>query len=145
MESTEEQQQLLTFCKAQGIQNLFLQIPYEAEKEQEKWEIQWNPSGLRPFLARLHQSGVKVHALDGDPRFVLTEWHGRVFALTQKIIEYNQSVSVDQRFDGIRYDNEPYLLPQFPGVHRGEILKQYLSLLSATQAMAEALNQRRKR
>jgi len=92
---------------------------------------------MRPLLSKLHQAGIKVHALDGDPRFALREWHGRSIALINKIIEYNQAVSPQERFYGIRYDNEPYLLPQFGGTQKENVLKEYLELAEKSQALAQ--------
>lgn len=77
----------------------------------------------------LRQAGIKVHALDGDPKYALTEYHGRIIALVRDIIKYNAEGPANERFDGVRYDNEPYLLPSFGGVQREAVLKQYLALL----------------
>ena len=134
--SPGEQETLLAFCKKHQITDLFMQIPYEAEKEGEKWTIIWDSARMRPLLSKLHQAGIRVNALDGDPRFALKKWHGRTLALLEKIIQYNQSVSPDERFYGIRYDNEPYLLPQFGGVHKENVLKEYLELAEKSQALA---------
>ncbi len=131
----DEQQRLLTFCKEEGITDLFLQIPYKAKEEKGQWKILWNPLLIRPLISQLHQAGVKIHALDGDPRFALREWHGRVIATLASIIQYNRESPPQERFDGIRFDIEPYLLPSFGGVQKEAILKQYLSLLVASQTL----------
>ena len=138
--NAEEQQKLMTFCNTQGITDIFLQIPYEAKKEKEEWEILWDSSKVRPLIAGLHQAGVMVHALDGDPRFALEEWHGQVVATIQSIIQYNRRVTPQERFDVIRYDIEPYLLHNFAGVQKEAILKQYLSLLKVSQSLAKNAN-----
>ncbi len=140
MGDPSEQRRLLSFCEAQGITDLFLQIPYEAKKEKGRWEIVWNPSLIRPLISQLHQAGVKVHALDGDPRFALPEWHGRVIATIQSIIQYNRDGPPEERFDAIRYDIEPYLLRDFGGLQKQAILKQYLSILRTSQALAAQAN-----
>ena len=131
----DEQQRLLTFCKEEGITDLFLQIPYKAKEEKGQWKILWNPLLIRPLISQLHQAGIKVHALDGDPRFALREWHGRVIATLESIILYSRESPPQERFDGIRFDIEPYLLPSFSGVQKEAILKQYLSLLTASQTL----------
>ncbi len=136
----EEQLKLIAFCKTQGIKDLFLQIPYEAKKKKEKWEILWDSSKIRKLIAGLHEAGIIVHALDGDPRFALKEWHGRVIATIQSIIKYNKEVTPQESFDGIRYDIEPYLLPSFAGVRKEVVLKQYLSLLKASRLLAKQAN-----
>ena len=133
--SPSEQQQLLAFCETQGITDLFLQLPYEANEENGEWEILWDPLPIQSLISQLHRAGVQVHALDGDPRFALTEWHGRVVATVESIIRYNHERPPEQRFDGIRLDIEPYLLPEFGGVQKEAILRQYLSLLSVSQTL----------
>ena len=133
--SPKEQQRLLAFCKSEGITDLFLQIPYEAKEEKGQWKILWNPLLIRPLISQLHQAGVKIHALDGDPRFALRQWHGRVIATLESIIQYNRESPPQERFDGIRFDIEPYLLPSFGGVQKEAILQQYLSLLAASQTL----------
>ena len=112
-----------------------MQIPYKAKEEKGRWEILWNPLLIRPLISQLHQVGVKIHALDGDPRFALREWHGRVIATLASIIQYNRESPPQERFDGIRFDIEPYLLPSFGGVQKEAILQQYLSLLAASQTL----------
>ncbi len=77
-----------------------------------------------------------VYALDGDPRFSLPEWHGLVLATIQSITEYNRESPPAQRFDGGRYDIEPYLLPGFGGVGGTRIMQQYLSIVAASKALA---------
>jgi len=137
IKNPEEQKTFFNFCKKQHITDLFMQIPYEAEKERKEWTISWDSVGMRPLLSKLNQANIRVHALDGDPRFALKEWHGRSIALLEKIIQYNQSVSPKERFYGIRYDNEPYLLPNFGGIHKENLLKEYLELAEKSQALAQ--------
>ena len=132
----DERRRLVQFCRTEGITDLFLQLPYAAERVDERWAISWDRESLRPLLADLHAAGVTVHALDGDPRFSLSEWHGRVIATIQSILEYNRESPPAERFDGIRYDIEPYLLPGFGGVRRTEILDQYLTIVAESQALA---------
>ena len=138
--SPKAQRDLLAFCKAHRLTDLFLQIPYEAKRNNGKWEILWDPSELRPLITQLRQSGLRVHALDGDPRYALSERHGRVLTLIQGIIRYNARVPAQARFNGIRYDNEPYLLPNFAGLQKQAILEQYLSLLEASKDLTEKAN-----
>ncbi len=132
----DARRRLVQFCRTQGITDLFLQLPYEAERVDERWTISWDRERLRPLITELHAAGLIVHALDGDPRFSLPEWHGRVLATIQSVTEYNRKSLPAARFDGIRYDIEPYLLPGFGGVRRTQILQQYLSIVAASRALA---------
>jgi len=135
LERGEEHLRLVQFCKQNGITELFLQLPYDVEEKDGKKEIIWDRSKVASLLSRLHDERVKVHALDGDPRFVLREWHGHVISTIQSVIQYNKSVSSGARFDGIRYDNEPYILPNFAGVDKESILEQYVELLRLSKEL----------
>lgn len=139
--SPAKQRELQSFCKSQGITEIFVQIPYKTDQRPETignrpWKIIWDSSKIRPLVAALSGMGVRVHALDGDARFALREWHGRVIALINRIIEYNKEVPANERFVGIRYDNEPYLLPNFAGVQKEAVLSQYVELLKASKNLA---------
>ena len=135
-DNPKEQEALLEFSKQQHLTDLFIQIPYEAEKEGNQWTVAWDSSRMPALISKLSKIGIRVHALDGDPRFALRKWHGRSIALLERIIQYNQSVSPEERFFGIRYDNEPYLLPQFGGVNKENVLREYLELAEKSQALA---------
>ena len=132
----DARRRLVQFCRTEGITDLFMQLPYEAERVDERWTISWDRESLRPLIAELHTAGVTVHALDGDPRFSLPEWHGQVIATIESITEYNRESPPAERFDGIRYDIEPYLLPGFGGVRRPQIMRQYLTIVAASRALA---------
>ncbi len=136
VKSGAEMAALLDFCKQHAITELFVQIPYEAEQKNGKWRFDWDAAAMKPFLSRLHRAGIRVHALDGDRRYALRKWHGRVLGLIERVIEYNRGAAPEERFIGIRYDNEPYLLPSFSGVQKESILNQYLELLERSQALA---------
>ncbi len=135
-----EQDRLAGFCTRNGITEIFLQLPYEVEEKNGKKEIFLDRSQISPLLSLLHSKGIKIHALDGDPRYVLREWHPHVLATIQAVIQFNDSVRSDARFDGVRYDNEPYILPNFPGVQKESILEQYLKLLKLSKKLIEPAN-----
>ena len=130
------QDRLLAFCRDNGITELFLQVPYKQEKQGDDWIVEWDTPGLRELLTRLHSQDLTCHALDGDARFALREWHGRVKALLREIIRFNRESEPEARFDAVRYDIEPYILPQFAGVQKADIMAQYLALLKDLKAMA---------
>lgn len=125
----EAQEQLHAFCRDQQVTDLFLQLPYRAEKAGEEWRISWDRSGMRELLKGLHAGGITCHALDGDPKYALSEFHDQVKATLQEIIRFNRNSESEARFDAVRYDIEPYLLPRFAGVHKETVLRQYLALL----------------
>ncbi len=135
-----EQNKLLDFCRKNGITEIFLQLPYEVEGKNQERKIIWDTSKVKTLLSKLHSAAIKVHALDGDPRYALREWHEHVIATIQSVIQFNKSVQPDERFDGLRFDNEPYLLPHFAGVQKESILRQYLDLLRISKKIAGSAN-----
>ena len=134
--SREEREQLAAFCRNQGITDVFMQIPYEMKERNGEWNIVWDSSNIKSLISAVHNAGARVHALYGDPRFALREWHDHVLSLIGNIIEYNKEVTAQERFDGIRYDNELYLLHGSASVTQESILKQYLDLLKETKKLA---------
>jgi hypothetical protein len=62
------------------------------------------------FLAEAHRRQLKVHALDGDPTYAHRAQHAVPLSIVDAIVAYNTSAAASGRFDGIHFDNEPYLL-----------------------------------
>jgi len=121
---------MVAFAREQGVDQIFLQVLYTVgrdDQEQPTITISNQPA-LRIFLAEASNAGLKIHALDGDPEFVLRKNHPRVMALMQAILEFNRSVPAGERFCGIHLDNEPYLLIGFNGPQRDLILRQFIEL-----------------
>jgi hypothetical protein len=138
LDDEEAQSRLIEFCRQQNITDLFLQLPYQADKKSERWNITWDKPAFRILLTRLHGAGLICHALDGDPHFALRDQHDRVRATLASIIRYNQESSPEARFDAVRYDIEPYILPQFAGVQKQSVIRQYLTLLKDLKDLASA-------
>lgn len=136
--SASEIENLKSFCRSHGVTDLFLQVPYDAKRDKDVWTIIWDPSKIKALMSALGAASIKVHALDGDPKYALTEYHGRTKALVAEIIKYNAIVPASERFVGVRYDNEPYLLPSFGGVQKTSVLKQYLDLLTIIKKMTSS-------
>lgn len=131
----EEQMRLAEFCGQNGITDVFLQLPYDVQEKDGKKEISWDRSKVASLLSRLKKAGIRAHALDGAPQFALREWHGHVIDTIRSVIQYNESVQSGERFDGVRYDNEPYILPKFAGVNKESILEQYMELLRLSKEL----------
>lgn len=134
----EAQDRLRSFCRDQRITDLFLQLPYRAEGEAGGWKISWDRPGMRELLTGLHSAGLICHALDGDAKYALSEYHDKVKATVREIIRFNRDSEPEARFDAVRYDIEPYLLPRFAGVHKEAVLRQYLALLKELKETTSA-------
>jgi hypothetical protein len=81
------------------------------------------PDRIRDFIADAHSRGLKVEQLTGDPLWALTATNpatGQPYNQPatdelETVLAYNRSVPVHERFDGIQYDVEPYLLTHEKG------------------------------
>jgi hypothetical protein len=125
----ELQQDLLRFLQGQGFTRIFLQLPEGKISGGAPGEITLDREKLRPFLARLNRGGVAVSALDGFKDYALPEWHDGVLRTVENVIRYNRESEPAERFSGIHYDVEPYLIKGFAGPRRSAFLRGYLELL----------------
>ena len=53
---------------------------------------------------------MSVHALDGDPHYALRDQHAVPLSIVNAVVAYKAAAAANERFDGIHFDNEPYLL-----------------------------------
>ena len=123
------QQDLLRFLRGQGFSRIFLQLPEGKTEGGIPGEITLDPDRLRPLLATLNRAGMAVSALDGFKNYALPEWHDGVLRTVENVIRYNRESEPSERFSGIHYDVEPYLLKGFAGPRRQAFLHGYLDLL----------------
>ena len=125
-----QRDELFAFCREQGVNELFLQLPYAFKNDlSAKVEcVIQHPDELRALLGAATAQGIRVHALDGYPEFVLRTQHARVLALVHAILGFNSDGTPEQGFAGIHLDNEPYQLLGFDGPAREDILVQFLEL-----------------
>jgi hypothetical protein len=135
------QKDFLTFCKRERIARVWLQLPTRSVRSPETGRIVDRPAGddfhveivhparLRSFLAAAHAEGIKVEALDGAPEYAVKKFHHVPLAIVDAVIAFNRESAPAERFDGVHFDNEPYLLIgwHFPEV-RKQILKEFLEL-----------------
>ncbi len=129
LNSQEKQLDLMRFLEAQGFTHLFLQLPNEKERIGLAGEVTLEAEKLRPLIASISRRGIQVHALDGFKNYALPEWHERVLLTLENVVRYNQASDRQERFSGVHYDIEPYLLPGFVGPRRQRVLQGYLELL----------------
>jgi len=127
--STDRQRELLRFLQDQGFTRIFLQLPDGKTQGDAPGEIRLDPDRLRPFLTTLNRAGVAVSALDGYKNYALPEWHDGVLRTIENVIRYNRESEPSERFSGIHYDVEPYLIKGFAGPRRQAFLQGYLELL----------------
>lgn len=69
-----------------------------------------NAAKLRTFLSQAHTNGISVDFLSGDQAWATPEYRSVGETLVDEVTTFNAAGTAAQRFDGIQYDVEPYLL-----------------------------------
>jgi len=128
------QQDFLRFLQGHGFTRIFLQLPEGKIGGSTPGEITLDSEKLRPFLANLKRGGTAVLALDGFKDYALPAWHEGVLRTVENVIRYNRESERSERFSGIHYDVEPYLIKGFAGPRRQAFLQGYLELLEKISA-----------
>lgn len=120
--------QLFAFCKAHDITDLFWQVPYNKYKDRQMVLLLVDEQ--RAFNVRAAAAGIRIHALDGGPEFVLRENHERVFKLVEALDAFNREGPKEGRYAAVHMDNEPYVLKGWKASdeERQEIIQQYIEL-----------------
>jgi hypothetical protein len=96
---------------------------------------------VRQFLKEAHTNGLKVEFLDGDP-----SWAAANMAAGKKTIDYfysfnKEAKDKDEKFDGVQYDVEPYLLSDWSDANKKiEIWNGYIELMTYCQTKVDSLN-----
>ena len=139
LESPKNQIKLLEFCKRNGVNMIFFQMQYTLQKNKDGTYVCLlkYKKELQDFITRASSYGVEIQALDGFSRFALKPWHEKVLAQIRAIIDYNKSVPEKARFTGIHHDNEPYLIADYWGNQREDIMLQYLELCERSQKLVD--------
>ncbi len=132
-----ERQQFFEFCRERGIGVVWMQIATTSAGRRAR--ALERAADWRAFLGEAHRAGLAVHALDGDPRYARREQHALVLGIVDAVIAFNATAPADQRFDGIHFDTEPYLLLDWQDPSRRErLLEDFLDLNARAQAKARA-------
>ncbi len=131
-----ERTRFLDFIEAQSITRVFLLIPPAQGETFSNGYVPFSSAEMGPLLADLRARGALAYALDGDKEYVLKENHAGVFRTVRRVVEHNATVPVEQRFHGVRFDIEPYLVEGFQGSRRDELLNGYVELLAGVSEIA---------
>ncbi|MBT8398112.1 MAG: hypothetical protein KJN92_14165, partial [Gemmatimonadetes bacterium] len=123
---------LLDFLEGEGFDHVFLQLPTDSVQVGRPGELTIDVDAIRGLVGGLNARGMKVYALDGYAGYALPGFHAGVLSTIDHVVEYNREVAPGQRFFGVRYDIEPYLLPSFHGPNRENLLTGLLQLTEAS-------------
>jgi hypothetical protein len=129
---------LLDFLEGEGFDRVFLQLPGNPDQPTAPGELAIDGEALRPMVAAFRARGISVYALDGFARYALPDFHAGVLNTIDHVARYNRAVLPHERFHGVRYDIEPYLLPMFHGPDQKPLLESLLRLTAASVERAHS-------
>ncbi|MGG6310106.1 hypothetical protein [Paenibacillus macerans] len=98
----ERQDEILAFAGKQGVKVIFLQIGGGVGRE-----------SYRGFVRAAAEAGIEVHALNGQPDWALRERRAEAEKFLDWVIAYNREAQPEERFAGVQFDVEPYLLNEW--------------------------------
>ena len=127
------------FLVDHGVNVAFLQIPDGPAQRRAPGARVLETHRLRPLMSAFNSAGIRVYALDGAAWFANPPYHAGVIQTVRNVGSYNAAVSRNERFYGVRYDIEPYLLPGFAGWKRTQILRDLFSLVERITEEAHAV------
>jgi len=118
------------FCNKKHIKDIFFQLQLsfkDATGRKPACTIEHQVE-TRHFLHEAACRGIRIHGLDGHPSYALRKNHPKALAIAQAVTDFNNHSTMYERFSGVHFDIEPYLLPGFQVAERKEILLEYLEL-----------------
>lgn len=139
----KKSKELFDFSIEHDIKHLWLQIVSNLNKNGVEYDIYGPPQKDTPdikvellyieelkwFIREANAHGLKVHALDGYPEYTQKEYHYLPLGLVDAVIKYNKEVAPEERYYGIHFDNEPYLIVAWRDWEiREQMLKEFLDL-----------------
>ncbi|MCP4658171.1 MAG: hypothetical protein GY856_22395, partial [bacterium] len=130
MDRPEQRAEFLSFLDTEGFDQVYLQLPNRTGMPARLASGAAGPTPLRSLVAAIRGLGLAVHALDGHATFVLPDKQDQVLGTIRDVAAFNAAGPEGERFSGVHYDIEPYLLPGFGGSRREELLTRYLELLA---------------
>lgn len=134
-----EVHRLIDLAREARITRVYLQLPGEFLEPDHDF-TSGDGAPLRPLLRALTDAGIEAHALDGAPDYALADKHDRVVDTVRRIAAFNRASAAGERFEGVHFDIEPYLLEAWSGASRDEVVGDFLHLFDRLQEAAAAAN-----
>ncbi|GIP58015.1 hypothetical protein MKX50_15840 [Paenibacillus sp. FSL W8-0186] len=107
-------QDIIEFAKENGVTTVFLQIGNEV-----------SDASYRRFVAAATKARLEVHALNGHPEWALREQRKEAVRFLDWVKQYNDQSRPEERFAGVQFDVEPYLLKSW-GTKQDAMVEQWM-------------------
>ncbi|WP_156911751.1 hypothetical protein [Salibacterium aidingense] len=114
----ENQEEAVSFLNNQGVNLVYLHIDLK----------NFNSDTFQSFIKRASDKNIEVYALGGDPNWALTKNQESLDTFVSTVKDYNRKAEVEEKFQGIHVDIEPYLLPEWKS-DRENVVTQWINNL----------------
>lgn len=136
----EWRKRLLATIAKWKLTEVYLQLPHQSgDASLGGWADETRSAAMARLVRDLHAAGVAVHALDGAAWLALPESREELLAIARSVRLYNESQPAESRFDAIHLDVEPYLLPNWGGRRRTELVASIVDGLERTKGELNGL------
>ncbi|WP_245203582.1 copper amine oxidase N-terminal domain-containing protein [Ammoniphilus resinae] len=109
--------QVLEFARNNHLDSIYLQADRDVDE-----------SFYRMFISRATDQGMEVEALGGAPRWVKKENQHEIMKHLEWVNTYNTSARSNEKFAGLHFDIEPYLLDDW-GTKRENVLQKWVDTI----------------
>lgn len=113
-----DREEILAFAKQNGVTDIYLYVDLDHA----------TPEDYARFIIEASKEQIRVEALGGDPSWGLKEKRPYIQEFINWVGSYNTNVREEERFSGIHFDIEPYLLPEWK-TDQDVVLEEWLSNL----------------
>lgn len=110
---------IVSFSKEQGVKVIFLQVGENVTADK-----------YRSFISKASKEQIQVHALSGRPGWALYDNKAEADEFLSWVKDYNTRSKPEERFVGVQFDVEPYLLKQWKS-KRKVVLQEWMSNMRA--------------
>lgn len=119
---------LIAFSKEKNVNIVYLNTGRYLEN---------NSASYRAFIKLAHLNNISVYALDGSAKWAKQINHMSPTERMHEVFMYNENAQQDERFDGMQFDIEPYLLSEWKTEERDQLIQEYLIGLENLANMAD--------
>jgi len=142
LRSPDQQRALLDFSMRKSVGALWMQVTtgrVDSGSNPHRLRLTvTHAAKWRPLIRAAHERGLKIEALDGDPTYADAAFHHIPLAITDAVIAFNRESPPSERFDGVHFDNEPYLLPGWNDpMSRETLVSGHLAVIDKIQRRVE--------
>jgi len=109
--------QILEFASNNQLNSIYLQADRDVDE-----------SLYRKFISRATKLGIEVEALGGAPRWVKKENQHEIIKHLEWVNTYNTSAGSNEKFAGLHFDIEPYLLDEWD-TKREDVLHKWMDTI----------------